>query len=90
MAGDQIFCNTSSAILTVTLPASPATGDEVTIIDSRGNFNSNNVTVGRNGSNIMSAASNDALTVDGQSCTLIYLDATRGWAYKNNTTVFPT
>ena len=90
VAGDQIFCNTSSAILTVTLPASPATGDEVTIIDSRGNFNSNNVTVGRNGSNIMSAASNDALTVDAQSCTLIYLDATRGWAYKNNTTVFPT
>ena len=79
VAGDQIFCNTSSAILTVTLPASP-----------RGNFNSNNVTVGRNGSNIMSAASDDALDVNGQSSTLIYLDATRGWAYKNNTTVFPT
>jgi hypothetical protein len=90
VAGDQIFCNTSSAILTVTLPASPSTGDEVTIIDSRGNFNSNNVTVGRNGSNIMGAASDDALTVNGQSATLIYLDATRGWAYKNNTTVFPT
>ena len=90
VAGDQIFCDTSSAILTVTLPASPSTGDEVTIVDSRGNFNSNNVTVGRNGSNIMSAASDDALDVDGQSSTLIYLDATRGWAYKNNTTVFPT
>ena len=90
VAGDQIFCNTSSAILTVTLPASPSTGDEVTIIDSRGNFNSNNVTVDRNGSNIMSAASNDALNVNGQSATLIYLDSTRGWAYKNNTTVFPT
>ena len=90
VAGDQIFCNTSSAILTVTLPASPSTGDEVTIIDSRGNFNSNNVTVDRNGSNIMSAASNDTLDVNGQSSTLIYLDATRGWAYKNNTTVFPT
>ena len=90
VAGDQIFCNTSSAILTVTLPASPSTGDEVTIIDSRGNFNSNNVTVGRNGSNIMSAASDDALNVNGQSATLIYLDSTRGWAYKNNTTVFPT
>ena len=38
----------------------------------------------------MSAASNDALDVDGQSSTLIYIDATRGWAYKNNTTVFPT
>ena len=90
VAGDQIFCDTSSAILTVTLPASPSTGDEVTIVDSRGNFNSNNVTVGRNGSNIMSAASDDALDVNGQSSTLIYLDGTRGWAYKNNTTVFPT
>ena len=90
VAGDQIFCNTATSTITVQLPASPATGDEVTIVDSRGNFNSNNVTVDRNGSNIMSAASNDALDVDGQSSTLIYIDATRGWAYKNNTTVFPT
>ena len=72
------------------LPASPSVGDLVTIIDSRGNFNSNNVTIDRNGSKIMSATSNDTLDVNGQSVTLIYLDATRGWAYKSNTEVFPT
>ena len=88
--GDQIFVDTSTSTVTVALPASPSIGDQVTIIDSRGNFNSNNVTIDRNGSNIMSAASNDALDVNGQSATLMYLDATRGWAYKSNTEVFPT
>ena len=38
----------------------------------------------------MSDTSNDTLDVNGQSVTLIYLDATRGWAYKSNTEVFPT
>ena len=37
----------------------------------------------------MSATSNDALDVNGQSVTLIYIDGTRGWAYKSNTEVFP-
>ena len=89
VAGDQIFCDTSSNVITVTLPSSPSTGDEVTIIDSRGNFNSNNVTIDRNGSPIMSATGNDVLDVNGQSVTLIYIDGTRGWAYKSNTEVFP-
>ena len=83
--GHQIFANTSTSTITVTLPASPATGDEVTIIDSRGNFFSNNVTVGRNGKNIMSAASDATLATNGQAVSFVYIDATRGWAYKTNT-----
>jgi hypothetical protein len=34
-AGAQILANTSTAAWTLTLPASPATGDEVSIIDSQ-------------------------------------------------------
>ena len=86
VAGAQIFANTTSNPITVTLPASPATGDEVTIIDTRGTWNSNNLTVGRNGQPINTASSDLTLSDNGQSITLVYIDATRGWAYKTNYT----
>ena len=86
VAGAQILANTTSTVITVTLPAAASTGDEVTIIDARGTFLSNNLTVDRNGLNINSAASNLTLSNNGQSLTLVYVDATRGWAYKTNYT----
>ena len=85
VANDQILANTSSGTITVTLPTTPSTGDEVTIIDARGTFNTNNLTVGRNGEPINSAASDLTLSTNGQAITLVYVDATRGWAYKTNT-----
>jgi len=85
VAGAQILANTTSTVITVTLPAAASTGDEVTIIDARGTWGSNNLTVDRNGLNINSAASNLTLITNGQSITLVYVDATRGWAYKTNT-----
>jgi hypothetical protein len=86
VAGAQIFANTSSDAITVNLPASPSTGDEVTIIDTRGSWASNNLTVGRNGKLINTATSDLTLSNNGQSITLVYIDATRGWAYKTNYT----
>jgi hypothetical protein len=86
VAGAQILANTSSTVITVTLPAAASTGDEVTIIDARGTWGSNNLTVDRNGLNINSAASNLTLSNNGQSLTLVYVDSTRGWAYKTNYT----
>ena len=85
VAGAQIFANTSSDAITVNLPASPSTGDEVTIIDTRGSWASNNLTVGRNGQPINTGASDLTLNTSGQALTLVYIDATRGWAYKTNT-----
>ena len=86
VAGAQIFANTSSNPITVNLPASPSTGDEVTIIDTRGSWASNNLTVGRNGQPINTVGSDLTLSNAGQSITLVYIDATRGWAYKTNYT----
>ena len=86
VAGAQIFANTSSNPITVTLPATPSVGDEVTIIDTRGSWASNNLTVGRNGQPINTSASDLTLSNNGQSITLVYIDATRGWAYKTNYT----
>ena len=45
VAGAQIFANTTANPIQITLPASPGVGDEVTIIDTRGTFGSNNLTV---------------------------------------------
>jgi len=86
VAGAQIFANTTANPITITLPASPAVGDEVTGIDTRGTFASNNLTFDRNGSPINGAASNLVLSNNGQALTLVYVDATRGWAYKTNYT----
>ena len=50
-----------------------------------GTFNSNNLTVNRNSQPINSATSNLTLTTNGQAITVVYVDATRGWAFKTNT-----
>ena len=86
VAGAQILANTTSTVITVTLPSAASTGDEITIIDARGTWGSNNLTVGRNGLKINSADSDLTLSNNGQSITLVYVDATRGWAYKTNYT----
>ena len=85
--GDQILIDTSGggigAPVTVTLPASPSVGNEVTIIDSGNNLASNNLTVDRNGSNLLGAASNLTVSTNAAAFTLVYVNATRGWAYKD-------
>ena len=85
VANDQIVVDTAANIVTITLPATPAVGDEVTIMDgsATGGFATNNCVVARNGSNIEGAASDDSLTVNNQCVTLIYANATKGWLYKS-------
>ena len=85
VAGDQLLINTSATTVNVTLPTGPAIGDEVVIIDARGTFGSNNVTVERNGQPINSGTNNLALATNGQAVTLVYIDGTRGWSFKTNT-----
>ena len=88
--GDQLLINTTgtggglNAPVTVTLPASPAIGNEVTFIDSGNGFNSNNLTIGRNSQPILGAASNLTVSTNGAAFTLVYVNSTRGWIYKDN------
>ena len=85
--GDQVLVNTSGsgigAPVTINLPASPSVGDEVTLIDSGNNLASNNLTVGRNGSNINGSASNLVVSTNLAAFTLVYVNATLGWVYKD-------
>ena len=86
--GDQILVNTSGSGIgspvTINLPASPAIGNEVHFIDSGNAFASNNLTIGRNSSNILGGASDLVVSVNGSAFTLVYVNATRGWIYKDN------
>ena len=83
-AGAQLLVDTSSGAVTITLPASPAAGDEVTFLDSENTFDSNNLTVGRNSSNINGAASNLVVANERAAFILVYSgDATVGWQFKN-------
>ena len=65
--------------ITVTLPASPSAGDIVSIADYTNTWQTNKVTVARNGSNIGGVAVCANLTTEGQSVTFVYVDGTEGW-----------
>ena len=65
----------SAAGRTITLPASPTIGQRVLI--TVGNFT--NTVVGRNGSKIMSSASDLTMDAAYLSIQFIYTDATQGW-----------
>ena len=88
--GDQLLINTTgtggglNAPVTITLPASPAIGNEVTFIDSGNGFNSNNLTINRNSQPILGNAANLTVSANGAAFTLVYVNSTRGWIYKDN------
>jgi len=79
VAGEGYFVNTTGGEITVTLPASPSAGAVVAIKDYAGTFDTNKVTLARNGSNIGGNALNSTLTVEGLAVTLVFVDATKGW-----------
>jgi len=79
VSGNGYFCNTTSAAFTVTLPSSPSAGDVVAIADYANTFDTNNLTVGRNGSKIQGETNDFNLSIEGLSITLIYVDGTQGW-----------
>jgi hypothetical protein len=81
-AGAQILANTNGGAVTITLPASPATGDTVNFVDQGYDFNTNALTVGRNGSNIANSAADLVVNTQGAAFGLVYSgDATTGWTY---------
>ena len=82
--GDQILANTTANPITVTLPASPSTGSEVTFVDDRGTFANNNLIINRNSQPILGQAANLTVSTNGAAFTLLYVNSTRGWVYKDN------
>jgi len=67
--------NTTSGPITVTLPASPTTGDYIKLIDVS-NWTNNSVTVNRNGETIESTADNFELDIGQSIIEFIYINNT--------------
>ena len=82
--GRGYFIDTSSGAITVNLPASPSAGDIMALADYAGTAANNNITVGRNGSNIEGVAEDGKLTANRESKTLVFVDATQGWVPVND------
>jgi len=78
-SGKGYFVNTTSGSVTVTLPASPSAGDIVSIKDYANTFDTSPAILGRNGSKISSVCADADLETEGQSITMVYVDATQGW-----------
>ena len=82
-AGEGVFANTTSGAFTVNLPSSPTLGDEVSIVDYAGTFDTNNLTVGRNSQPIMGTAADLTVSIERAGLTLVYVDSTQGWLLKD-------
>ena len=80
-AGAKLFVETNGGAVTITLPASPAVGDEVHFVDSRYTFDSNALTVGRNSSKIANASSDLVVNTEGAAFGLVYSGSNVGWTY---------
>ena len=81
-SGGGYFCNTTSTAFTATLPASPSLGDFITFIDYAGTFDSNALTIARNGKNIQGAAADLTVSIERAGLTCVFVDDTQGWLLK--------
>lgn len=80
-SGDKIIVNSTSSAITISLPANPTFGDEISIIDGSANASVNNITVDRNTRNIDGESEDMILDVDGAAFNIVYYNSTRGWIF---------
>jgi hypothetical protein len=83
VAGAGYFINTSGGVITATLPSSPTLGDFISFIDYAGTFDTNNLTIARNGKNIQGVAEDLTVSVERAGLTLVFTDNTQGWLLQN-------
>lgn len=79
LAGDNLFIDCSSGPVTVTLPTTATIGDQVRIIDATGSASTNNITIARNGHNILGTAENLIISTNRAAFGLVYYNLSQGW-----------
>ena len=80
VAGRGYFIDTTSNACTVTLPASASAGDTIILVDYARKWGTNKITINQNSLNFQGYSSpNPEYNTNGQSVTLIYSGATKGW-----------
>ncbi len=83
-AGEGYFVNTTSNVITMSLPAGTL-GDEIAFIDYAGTFDSYTFTVAANGSEKIHGSTDDlTISTERAANTLVFTDSTQGWLLKNN------
>jgi hypothetical protein len=78
-AGELLWLNTSSNAITVTLPGNPQEGDTIRFVDVAKTFDSNALTVNRNGRLIQGDAENLTVNTESASFELVYYNSVYGW-----------
>lgn len=73
------FVNTSGGVVTATLPASPTLGDTIRFLDVAKTFDTNALTVARNGKLIQGDASDLTVSTESAAFELIFSGDTYGW-----------
>jgi len=75
---NNYFVDSSSA-RTLTLPASPSTGDEIHIFDQTGTAATNKITINSNSNKINGSVQNLEIDVNNAAVVLIYTGSSYGW-----------
>ena len=78
---NRYFVDTTAA-RTLTLPATPALGEEIVIYDASGQASTNNITVLRNGSKINGLEDDAIIDLDQSISVFAYTGATVGWRFE--------
>ena len=78
VAGYRYFVDTSAA-RTLTLPATPAVGDEIQIFDATGTGSTNNVTINNNSNKINGTLDTALIDIDGFATVFVWTGSTYGW-----------
>jgi hypothetical protein len=68
---DAIIADTTGSPFTINLPATPATGDYIVVSDG-GNWETNNLTIGRNGSTIEGLSEDLVIDIGGLYVDIVY------------------
>jgi hypothetical protein len=84
VTANEVYGDTSGGAFIFNLPASPTVGMRVRFIDKKGNWNTNNLTIGRNGQNIKGIPSNFPLNVNFGAAEFVFTDSTDGWMVVTN------
>ena len=80
VAGEGYPVNTTSGVITATLPTPPTVGDTIEFVDYAGTFDSNALTIAPGGSDkLKGTTDSQVFPRDRSGATLTFIDATQGW-----------
>lgn len=79
VSGDQLFINTTNIAITITVPSNPLPNNYVDFADYAGTFETNNLTIARNGSKIMGLDEDMIVGTNNIAFRLLYIDSIQGW-----------